>query len=297
MKSYYSPCPDEQAAIDNAIQDVISDICAEINEKGKVLGIGYEALNLDKSTVTHRVMNKLNDKIEESLDGVDYIKIDKSLNDCELIKCGIKNALGVSQSNMCNIIQELQQSKVSYIIKLGEVKDFPNNNTAAITRFDLETGTSGIDFNPNFCKSLHNSSQFDKINMVLAFTHELLHIHLNNLLVQIYKQHGKSLPMSKNFVDDFNLLLAEEQYCVETIQGKHGQHVIMGKKFVNDFATALWESNGKIGVPDDYLWFAWQGLYQDGITPESYMTKSQHDKLYERFINNVGIDKLNIKCN
>jgi hypothetical protein len=230
----------------------------------------------------------------ELFDELKVIKIVKSLDNCLLIKCGIKNALKTNPSNMCDIVQSLQQERVPYIMKLGSPSLFTNSNNAATTVFNSVTGISEIHYNPLFCKTLAEATQFDRINIVLVSIHELLHIHLYNQIVKLYQAHGKTLPIKKNFQQDFTVLLAEEQYCVETVPGKHDQHVIMGKKFVSDLATTLWEANGKIGTPDDYLWFAWQGLYEEGKTPEGYITKVKLDAMYQRFIDNVGLDKLNM---
>jgi hypothetical protein len=229
---------------------------------------------------------------------VKTIEVDPSLNNCPLIKCGIKNAMKTSQSNMCDFIALLQQSRISYKLKLGSVSDFVGrDNVWAETRFNLSTGISEIHFNPLYCVEISEATQQDRMYMVLSVVHELLHIHIFNQVVKLYLAHGKSLPISSSFENDFTLLLAEEQYCVETIPGVHNQHVIMGNIFVYDLAVALWETNGKFGEPSEYLGPAWGGLWEEGITPDEYMTPSLFNEMWQTFYSNVGYLNLNIKCN
>ncbi|HEX5112472.1 MAG TPA: hypothetical protein VFV79_06480 [Saprospiraceae bacterium] len=236
----------------------------------------------------------------ELFDEIKIIKVDKSLNDCPLIKCGIKNALKSTQTNLCEMVELLQQSRVSYNLMLGNASAFTNSQTRAVTTINPSSGISEIRFNPLYCDDISSWSQEEqqkqRLYMSLAVMHELLHVHLDIQVVNLYLAHGKSLPISQSFEDAFNNLLLEEQYCLETMPGVHDQHVIIGEVFAYDLAVAAWEANGKIGEPSDYLCFVWQALWKEGITPEEFMDYDSYNTMWQTFYTNVGWESLNVIC-
>ncbi len=66
----------------------------------------------------------------------------------------------------------------------------------------------------------------------------------------------------------------------------------MAQEYVSDIAFALYQPNGNLGTPDDYLIFAWQGLEKafDATQKATYgflPTTSQLTAMKNRYISNV----------
>lgn len=232
MESYYAPCPEEQDAVNQAIQDVIADLCAEINSSGKVLGTGYEAINLDKSTVTHRVMNKLGDKVNDALEGNPYIKLSPNLlNDCPKLNCilnNLLNGIGPESHFLCDMLSKFDGNP-KFEIGSGVPKSNEPNFDGK-TFISLTGNSIGIMFNKNKCESMNG------INLFETFQHELVHADFFRRLIEDYNWTGNSLTLDASF----KTLVAAKYGANATPD----MHILMLNQILPDMINSLMEANG-----------------------------------------------------
>lgn len=263
MESYYSPCPDQQAAVDKAIQDVLSDICAEINENGKILGIGYEALNLDKSTVTHRVMNKLNDKIDESLDGMDIIRL---YNLDARTKCIYAKIMQSDNQIICTQLKRFEKSnngKLNLQFSIADKDGNKNYSKRAVTNFKNWVTYHQIDiqFNPYF---LEESCD---LFITKTFFYEI--IHANIYAMYVSKEMGLNI---ETYYPGIKEYFYKYKYDAD--------HEYMGDKMIGDIVQFLKEIYGSQYTDEEYEALAWVGLedtdaYKNKYTPAKRSKREQ----------------------
>ncbi|MBK7634456.1 MAG: hypothetical protein IPJ13_09295 [Saprospiraceae bacterium] len=141
-----------------------------------------------------------------------------------------------------------------------------------------------IHINPDICNELNNGTK-EPMEVVGMFLHEMVHARLYEHL------YNNGFIINSNEVYD----KVWEKFVQSKYPGiplTQTQHQLMAQEYVSDIAFAMWQLNGSLGVPEDYLIFAWQGLEKafDTTQKASYSfipTSSQLNAMKNRYVNNV----------
>jgi hypothetical protein len=157
---------------------------------------------------------------------------------------------------------------------------YPNTNKTGTGHVQLLYNTR-IEINKDFCGDNINIDPLQVAGLILhEFIHARIYEHLYN---RGYHSNLKTL----SYQSAWNSFIQSQFPQISPVG--NDQHQLMAQIYANDLASALWELNGNVGTPSDYLIIAWEGLQN------AYPVEDRHkydfipdfEKLKTDFENNV----------
>ncbi|MBP6445526.1 MAG: hypothetical protein KA341_01895 [Saprospiraceae bacterium] len=275
------PC--SQSNLINAVTNIINTSCSTINTY----------TYLDQSVKTFM----LNQQVNDGLKGVDYVG-DSELNaintPCDKINCiwkQIKNKTWNINQNSYSCVMDIMDEDLNGPMRV-EIGYAPNSlgivnaQTVPHSTYGGQTQlfNTRININPDLCNALNNGTK-DPMEAVGMFLHEMVHARLYEHLY-----HNGFIVNSQKLFNDVWKDFVQSKYPGITIG--QTQHQLMAQEYISDLAFALYQLNGNIGSPDDYLIFAWQGLDEafDSTQKATFTfipTTSQFATMRNRYYTNV----------
>ncbi|MBK9256487.1 MAG: hypothetical protein IPM42_13450 [Saprospiraceae bacterium] len=238
----------------------------------------------------------LEDAFYEELEGMDYVD-DSQISD-NLCRCvysiwkqmKIKIFTSGTNENECindilgDFLEGPLQAEIGVSsVSLGENKraiTLPNTSNLGVGN-QLLLYNSRIEINMDLCG---NSINLDPIQVAGALLHEFVHARIYE---HLYNKGYHSNLKTMSYDAAWNLFIQTHYPNIQPVDNE--QHQLMAQAFTNDIAHSLWELNGKVGLPSDYLMIAWEGL-QNAYPPEDrhkYDFIPNFDQLKNDFETNV----------
>ncbi|MEZ4907074.1 MAG: hypothetical protein R2771_05410 [Saprospiraceae bacterium] len=241
------------------------------------------------------ICTKSLDELYEDI-GKDGGKLNRteSFINCKALNCILDDLIDTESSNFCDLVNNIEGDIKIIDLKIGDSSEFPNPKQKGYTYIDQETGRITIKFNPLFCTAEFDIKQpnpfVDFIVSAQVLIHESIH-------AEFWRQATTLLPDGKTLspIDGTSWEESVREFlniiCTDG-DGITDQHEEMMTFWVNKIAHDLWEFNGEVGVPDDYLYLAWQGVVTNPdeiIDPCMllFITQSEFDNYQDRYEENV----------
>lgn len=176
--------------------------------------------------------------LEGALEGVDYIKVDPSFENCKVMKCIYNKLYNTGSTMFCNNIYRFNYSdKIDLTIKVGTT-DWNAEGTVTMSN----NGTGVI---MTFAK--FNCNKTDHLQLAETILHESVH-------AKFRFDHANNGTTEAQFKANF-LKYVNEKYGIA-----YSEHQLMIENYMTQLANELWELNGKKYDPSYYMAYVWDGL-------------------------------------
>ena len=227
------------------------------------------------------------DNPENALDGMDKIVPDPSFENCKNLKCVFDRLNNSENGLFCRTINNFD-NEISNILNLQMGTSQTNNpdnyfelpgntNKGAITTVN-SNGEITIAFNPKLCHTTN------PMTLALSILHEGIHADIWSYVKDNWNGPWPNFTES-DFENNFDKLF--DLLCDQS-NPNLSQHQQMFENWIDDLAKGLWEFNNKQGAWEDYLYLAYQGVYNVEDPCHTQVVKfSRYQTLQKNYENNV----------